>query len=370
MEWLPDAPGSGVARMFHGLTTHLPEQGVDVTGLVTGNGPMKNESGLIHGFAPPSTALPTRLWMLRSAMKKVMHEIQPDLIAVHFALYALPSFTIPHDCPLLMHFHGPWALESKAEGANVLSAEAKAWIERIVYGGAQRFIVLSEAFKSILTTEYGVDRNIVRIVPGGVDVDRFDAPYSAREAREQLEWPLDGPIIFSVRRLVRRVGLKNLILAMQQVTRHVPDVRLLIAGKGPLASKLEVQIDQLNLSNQVKLLGFVPDDDLPLAYRAADISIVPTQSLEGFGLVAVESLAAGTPVLVTPVGGLPEVVHDLSTDLIMHDTTAKAIGEHITAALDGSVTLPSAETCREYATSRYDWSVIAQQVRDVYEEVL
>jgi glycosyltransferase involved in cell wall biosynthesis len=54
----------------------------------------------------------------------------------------------------------------------------------------------------------------------------------------------------------------------------------------------------------------------------------------------------------------------------MHDTTAKAIGEHITAALDGSVTLPSAETCREYATSRYDWSVIAQQVRDVYEEVL
>lgn len=370
MEWYPEAPGSGVARMFHGLSRHLPAQGVGVTGLVTGNGTPENRPDSIHAFAPPSASLPSRLWRLRSALQDHFQRADPQLVAAHFSLYALPLLTVARKCPLVVHFHGPWALESEAEDESALSVWGKRQVERAVYGRAQRFIVLSEAFKAVLTEHYGVAPEAVHVVPGGVDVDRFAPTQTTMEAREQLGWPTDRPVLFSVRRLVRRVGLDRLITAMQHVTEHRPDACLLIAGKGPLADALEARIEALGLADHVHLLGFVPEADLPLAYRAADLSVVPTRAFEGFGLVAVESLAAGTPAVVTPVGGLPEVVEDLSSTLVTEDASAEAIASRLLGALDRSVSLPSADACRDFAASRYDWPVIARQTRSVYEEVV
>ena len=80
------------------------------------------------------------------------------------------------------------------------------------------------------------------------------------------------------------------------------------------------------MANHVRMLGSSRDADLPLYYRAADLSVVPTVALEGFGLVAAESLAAGCPALVTPVGGLPSVVADLSPDLVLEDATPDSAG--------------------------------------------
>ena len=106
---------------------------------------------------------------------------------------------------------------------------------------------------------------------------------------------------------------------------------------------------------------------MPLAYRAADVSITPSVALEGFGLVVVESLACGTPGLVTPVAGLPEVVRDLDPALILRAGSAPAIAEGLTGALDGSVPLPSEERCIAYA-QRFDWRTIAARIASVYAE--
>ena len=114
----------------------------------------------------------------------------------------------------------------------------------------------------------------------------------------------------------------------------------------------------------------MPDADLPLAYRAANFSIVPTVSLEGFGLITVESMAAGTPVLVTNVGGLPETVRDLSEDLILPDSEVKTLATYVSDALSGKLELPSSEACQAYVRERFDWGVIARQIRDVYAEVV
>lgn len=369
MEWLPDEPGSGVARMFYGLARHLPSRGVGVSGLVTGKVDSDNRPDSVKAFAPASGSVPSRLWKLRGAIQTHVRQTSPDVLSVHFPLYGLPALTVSRECPLVVHFHGPWALESKAENESALSVWGKRIAERLVYGNAERFIVLSEAFKKILTEQYTVPRSQVNVVPGGVEVDRFDVAYSRTEAREHLGWPTDRPIVFAVRRLVRRVGLDSLIDAMAIVGRRRPDVSLFIAGKGPLAHELQSRIEARGLEDHVTLLGFVPDDDLPLAYRAANLSVVPTHALEGFGLVAVESLAAGTPVIVTPVGGLPEVVSKLSESLVTYDASAEAIGTHLINALDDPKSLPSPETCRKFAASHYDWSVIARQVRSVYEEI-
>ena len=133
--------------------------------------------------------------------------------------------------------------------------------------------------------------------------------------------------MLAVRRLVRRMGLEDLIDAIGLLKHRHPDVLLLIAGKGKIGEELQQRIDAAGLQDNVKLLGFVPDNHLAALYRAATVSVVPTVALEGFGLITVESLASGTPVLVTPVGGLPEAVAGLSDDLVLPSTGADAIAE-------------------------------------------
>jgi len=203
-----------------------------------------------------------------------------------------------------------------------------------------------------------------------VDVDRFDTGLTRRAARERLGWPTDRPILLAVRRLVRRVGLDRLIDAIDRVRQRHPDVLLYIGGKGPLRDTLARQIQERGLADHAQLLGFVPDDDLPLAYRAADLSVVPTIAHEGFGLIVVEALAAGTPVMVTPVGGLPEIVAPLADSLVLPDCQPGTMADFIGRALTGALSLPAADTCQAYARSKYDWTQIARQVRTVYEEVI
>lgn len=371
MGWLPEQPGNGLDRVYHALIQHLPAAGVLPVGLVTGSATVqKGSGGLVRAAAPSAMPLPQRLYQFRTSALQILDTTPIDLIASHFALYTASLTGARTDRPLVVHFHGPWARESRLEGDSWWTAAAKAAVERSVYRRADRFIVLSDAFRDLLVETYGVSRDAIRVVPGGVDVDHFHVAAPRRDARRHLGWPLDRPVVLAVRRLVRRVGLENLIEAMREVRRRCPESLLLIAGSGPLQSELEHRIADADLAEHVRLLGFVPDVDLPLAYRAADLSIVPTVALEGFGLVAVESLAAGTPVLVTPVGGLPEIVRGLSPDLVLQDGTVPTLASALTAAFRGTRSLPSGNECRQYAEQYFSWSTVAHRVRSVYEELL
>ena len=110
--------------------------------------------------------------------------------------------------------------------------------------------------------------------------------------------------------------------------------------------------------------------DLPLAYRAADITVVPSLSLEGFGLVTLESLASGTPTLVTPIGGLPEVIEPLAPQCIFAEASTSAMASRLKEILLGSVQLPSEGECRGYASENFAWPRIAEKVRTIYDEAL
>lgn len=366
--WDSKASGGGLDRVFYSLMHQFPKVGVRAKGLVIGT-PSETTPNII-GAASKSDNILRRFAGLRRCHDEIRRGRTFDLTASHFALCTLPLLDRLRSTPLVTHFHGPWALEAQAEGADRVMTAVRWWIEKLVYRSSNRFIVLSEAFRDLLARRYGVPYERIDIVPGGVDVQRFAIPLSKSASRETLGWALDRPIVLSVRRLVRRVGLENLIAAMSYVRSKIPDVQLLIAGTGPLASKLEHQIAANSLEENARLIGFIPDVDLPAAYRAADLSIMPTRSLEGFGLVAVESLASGTPVLVTPVGGLPEVVSDLSPDLVMAGDSPRAIQDHLVAALNGDLSLPTARACRTFASEKYDWHVIAQRVKAVYENVI
>jgi glycosyltransferase involved in cell wall biosynthesis len=365
--WFPKTPG-GLERYVYELTQRLAlnhKDKVELCGVglpdSTADLPIK-----LTNLAEPDSRIWQRLITIKEEFQKT-RETKPDAINLHFALYSLPILGIlPKDVPITFNFHGPWASESQSEGiSNFIAYLKKTCIEKSVYNRCQRFIVLSKAFHKILHEEYQVPEEKIHIIPGGVDIDWFKPTITKQDARSKLNWSLERPTFFTSRRLVNRVGLDKLLTAIAIIKPRIPDIMLAIAGRGPLEAALKQQATELELDNHVKFLGFLPDELLPVAYQAADFSVMPTQSFEGFGLAVVESLACGTPVICTPVGGMPEILEPFSPDLLTSSTTAMAIAEKLEQAVLRQIKVPSSNECRQYAIQNYDWDKITQQVRQV-----
>jgi glycosyltransferase involved in cell wall biosynthesis len=370
ISWATEGAG-GSGRVTADLAKYLPAQGVDFFGAVSAPADVAEVTGgRILNFAPDTSSTWRRLLGARRTLTQIINEKKPQIVASHFALYTIPALDRLNRSTHIVHFHGPWSAESREEGASGVTAAFKHRVEKAVYGKAARVIVLSRAFAEVVVRSYGVPEEIVRIVPGAVDVERFAVPESREQARDILGWPKDRRILVSVRRLVNRMGLGTLIAAMRRVSKEHPDTVLYIAGKGRLREALEAQVEQSGLQQCVKLLGFVPDAKLPLVYRAADMNVVPTLALEGFGLVAAEALAAGTPSVVTPVGGLPEVVASLSESLTFPSSNQEDLERHLVTLLSHPNLLPSEDACRSYAAEHFNASLMAKRTADVYREVL
>jgi glycosyltransferase involved in cell wall biosynthesis len=363
-DWFPNISG-GLNRYVDELTHELVSESIEIE--LCGTGFPANDNSLLKltNLAQSDEFLPLRLWHTRKSFMKRQIK-QPNAINLHFALYAFPLiFNLPKDVPVTFSFHGPWALESQREGANSFSVAAKKWLESQVYKRCDRFIVLSQAFGEILHQEYGIDYQKIHVIPGGVDVDRFQMDLSRTQAREKLGWSQERQILFTPRRLARRMGIDKLLEAVAMIKKRVPNVWLAIAGKGSMRAELEQKAADLGLADNVHFLGFLPDELLPIAYQAADLTVVPSQALEGFGLILLESLACGTPVLCTPVGGMPEVLRPFCPDLVTDSIEAEAIAERLDAFLTNKLSLPSREDCRNYAADNFNWEDIAQQVLEV-----
>lgn len=363
--WLPKMPG-GLDRYVYELTHNLAagQDTVELCGVglppTPANSPLK-----LTNFAEPDSPLWQRLWSTR---RQFLHRQAPppDAINLHFALYSLPLLSLfPEKVPITFTFHGPWAMESHLAGSNNLAVSVKRWMEQRVYNRCDRFIVLSHAFGTILHQYYQIPWHKIHIIPGGVDTHRFQPSLSRQQAREQLNWHQDRMILFTPRRLVQRMGIDILLTALAKIISQSPDVWLAIAGKGTLRESLEKQATELGLQNHVKFLGYLPDEFLPIAYQAADLTVIPSQSLEGFGLIVLESLASGTPVLCTPVGGMPEIVAPFSPELITDSTDEDAIAQKLQTLLTGDISMPSRTICQDYACRNFNWHNIAQQVREV-----
>ncbi len=364
--WFPKTPG-GLERYVYELTQKLATRDrIELCGVGLPEGE-QNLPLKLTNLGSPDSLIWHRLWSIRKNFKKTRTE-KPDAINLHFALYSFPILDLlPKGVPITFNFHGPWAYESKQEVVHQqVSVFIKHWlIEKRTYNRCDRFIVLSKAFGRILHQKYYIPWHKIHIIPGGVNTDRFQPSLSPQQARSKLGWPQDRSIIFTTRRLVCRVGIDKLLEALAKIKPRISDFWLAIAGRGHMQQALEKLVTELELNNHVKFLGFLPDEQLPIAYQAADITVMPSQSFEGFGLAIVESLACGTPVLSTPVGGMPEILEPFSPQLITSSPTAAAIAEKLEQVLLKTLPTPSREDCRQYAVANFDWQKIAELVRKV-----
>ena len=368
LEWFEDRAG-GLEKYQHEICQAHARMGIDVTAWVQGKQcrSTTHTAYQLRTYADPDEQRSSKHRKLRAFAKERSAKNDFTLVSHHASASHVLLPYVRHT-PHVVHFQGPWADEAAVEGAPWWKTHLQRRQEKAVYHSADRIITLSHAFADLVVQRYGVRADRVRVVPGAIDSRTADPGFSRREARERLGWPTDRPILLSVRRLVRRVGVDRLVAAVAKIASRHPDLLVLIGGTGPLQQELAAMIERRGLSAQVRLLGFVADGDLSTAYAAADYSIVPTQALEGFGLVTLESMAAGTPAIVTPVGSLPEVMRPLSDALVLPGPAVEEIAEGLDTILSGQVALPSDAQCRDYVRDHYDWSVIAPRVLEVYQQ--
>ena len=363
-----DPSGGGADRCFDNLLRGLEANGRAFTAAAFDGESADDENFRRISLGPSRSAI----WKRRAALRRFGAEISsappPKVLASHFSLYAFFLLPFLQGTKHVVHFHGPWADEAAAAGAGKLAVFFKRHIERAVYSRADRMITLSQAFRLLLIENFGVRPEKIFVVPGSVDTENF-RPTNGRDAlRRRLGWPTDRRILFCVRRLVARMGLAELIDSFAKIAARLPDVDLHIGGRGKLESDLRARALRLGLERRIVFCGFIPEDDLPGHYAASDLSILPSQKLEGFGLAAVESLACGVPVLVTPVGGLPEVVEGLGRNLILDGADPDAIARGLMRAFAAPGYLPPAGDCRAFAEKYYSIREMARLSTNVYDE--
>lgn len=235
-------------------------------------------------------------------------------------------------------------------------------MDNVAGRAADHVIAISTKTREQLANTYRFDTDRLSLIPHGVDIDRF-YPRPRDEAHPAVS-PEKTSFLF-VGRLASRKGISRAIESL--ATLRDENVELLIAGTGRHEERLKQLARDHGVGEKVEFLGFVPDNDLPVLYSSADVFVFPSR-YEGFGLVFLEAMACGTPVVGTPVGGVPDVVEDGETGFVVDhdidDLSAKLRHCHENPDLLTEMSEKAAAKARTM-----DWGHVAEQVEALYEQV-
>jgi glycosyltransferase involved in cell wall biosynthesis len=247
---------------------------------------------------------------------------------------------------------GRWLQRLRAAGRN--------WIEGRVLRACSRITVLSRYTQEKLRRVHGIPGDRVEVVPGGVDLARFHPVADKATTRKDLSVSDDRFVLLTIRNLVPRMGLDRLVLAMQAVAAKIPQSLLVIGGQGPLREELKALAERLGVKDHVRMAGFIPEEKLACYYQMADLFVLPSLDLEGFGLVSLEALACGLPVLGSPVGGTREFLTRWNAGFLLSDVRPQTLAEGIIACgrrlgAGGGEAAAISRSCREFVQSHYSW---------------
>jgi D-inositol-3-phosphate glycosyltransferase len=297
-----------------------------------------------------------------------------DLIHSHYWLSGRLGllFADHWGVPLVSTFHTLAQLKNRvAESAAEREQTVRYEIERRTMAGSDRVVALTAIDRQQIIRHYETHTPI-DVIPGGVDLDRF-SPLARAQARATLGMKPNQNVVLFVGRIQRLKGLEVLVRAFARLADL--DARLLVVGGQPGTSpesreisRLQHLVTRLGIADRTDFVGAVAHEQLPLYYSAADVTVMPS-SYESFGLVAVESLACGTPVVATRVGGLTSIVHDGETGLLVPWRDAEMFAESLRRVLEDTALRQRLARNARASVLGYAWDRIADEHLTLYEDV-
>ena len=271
--------------------------------------------------------------------------------------------------PMVQMFHTLGLLKNTvARSSAEMEPALRIQGERDVVAAADRLIAANPIEYGHLVDLYSADPHKIRIVPCGVDIDLFH-PIDRDEARTRLGLD-EGQYVLFVGRLEALKGVDVLINAMSLLARQACKARLLIAGgnlDGDEAQRLRASVQNLHLTETVRFLGAVDQHDLPYYYSAADVCAMPS-FYESFGMVAIEAMACGAPVVASRAGGLQFTVRDGETGYLVPPGEAAPLAEAIANLLcDSDLRSRMGQAAAEIAKA-YSWDEVSRSILSIYLE--
>jgi D-inositol-3-phosphate glycosyltransferase len=306
--------------------------------------------------------------------------IHYDIIHSHYWMSGLAAEALSDGwggTPIIQMFHTLGEMKNRvARSETELEGAYRLEGERRVLARADRVVAATPAEQAQLEWLYKADMSKVSVIPPGVDVCHF-YPIPVDEARQYIGLTPQARMILFVGRIEPLKGLDTLIksVACLRVKDLAEPVHLAVIGGDPDVApeemsfemvRIQKMCDDLTVGKMVAFLGKRSQDTLPYYYSAAEVVVMPSH-YESFGMVALEAMACGTPVIASQVGGLAFLIQDGLTGYHVPDGDDDALCEKLTALLgDGSLRQRLGQNAAEYALG-YAWDKIAAQIVSVYD---
>mgnify|MGYP000906025349 FL=1 len=380
-EYPPKIVG-GLGRHVEGLSEALVRNGHEVT-VVTADAPKSRERETVRGVEvwralphhPPARDFIESVMQLNFNLVERVLALSDannpfDVVHVHDWLGAYAGKLLKHALrlPLIATIHA-----TEYGRNNGLHNDLQRHISDLEWWlcyEAWEVIVCSHYMESEVKHVFGLPADKIRIIPNGIDSEKLKAPEGKDlyEVHNRFARP-DEKIVLFVGRLVREKGVWLIIEAIQDLLKRVPEAKLVIVGKGPEEIFLRDHVRRLGLEHKVYLTGFIDDELRNLLYRICHVAVFPSL-YEPFGIVALEAMALGKPVVVSDTGGLGEVVQHGYTGLKFPSGDSRALGRVLgDVLLDYNLAERLAQAGRNQA-NLYTWDKVAQTTELVYRQVI
>ncbi len=377
-EYPPRAVG-GLARHVYELTRSLVKKGVEVDLLTAREEALPYEEKIegvrvfrvdpYHGDPGGFTAWVMRLnlALLEKGASLAARE-QYDLVHAHDWLVAYSARGLKHafNMPLLATIH------ATEHGRNHgLHNDLQRYISDVEWWltfEAWKVICCSRYMEKELIDVFQLPRDKIRIIYNGIDLEAFEPAPGTEKKRQQFA-AQEEKIIFFVGRLVREKGVDTLLDAAAILQSQNIPLKFIIAGKGPEGDYLRHKAVELGLQERVAFTGYISDEERNLIYHLADAAVFPSL-YEPFGIVALEAMAAKTPVLVSDVGGFDEIVEHDVDGLKFYAGDASSLATQL-LRLFQEKDLAGKLVRNGYKKARsFSWEEIAAQTIGVYREII
>lgn len=253
-------------------------------------------------------------------------------------------------------------------GHTLRVSDARSWVlkhvgARLQTLGARRadaVIALTPRLARLLARE-GIAPNRIHVIPSGANMELFkgrhDDPFAG----------VARPRVAFVGRVTAQKGVRSLVRAAARL--QTPGVQVLLVGDGPDREHCERQIRELGLTDRVRITGFVPHDQVPAVLAHIDLFVMPS-AYEELGSALVEAMCVGLPIVATRVGGVPDLIDDGETGVLVPPDDSGALASAIDGLLSDPVRATLLAKRAQAAVARYDWAQLATSVHDVYRSVL
>jgi len=290
----------------------------------------------------------------RGVLRRVLRQLAPQVVNVHY----LGGYSVfPEDlggARLLVNIWGSDVIPLKPEPTGQQRHKIR------VLHSADRLMTSSDHLARATCEYAGLARERVVTNHWGVELDRFGPPGA----------PVDEPVVGFVKQLQPHYGPDTLVRAFASVTKAVPNARLLMVGRGSMDAELRRLAEELGVASRTEWLGHVDYHEVPGLFRRMAVSAMPSTH-EAFGMAAIESQAMGVPVVASTVGGIPEVVVDGETGLLVPPDDPPALARALIRVLsDRELRQRLGRQGRAHVEANFDWSATVDRMVATYEEMV